>query len=91
MNDGSLADFYSGKKVLISGHTGFKGSWLSQILLGMGAEVSGYSLKPNTNPNLFSILGLKDRMGNYFHDIRDYRKVLAAMQSEKPDIVIHLV
>ena len=90
MNDGSLADFYSGKKVLISGHTGFKGSWLSQILLGMGAEVSGYSLKPNTNPNLFSILGLKDRMGNYFHDIRDYRKVLAAMQSEKPDIVIHM-
>ena len=56
----------------------------------MGAEVSGYSLKPNTNPNLFSILGLKDRMGNYFHDIRDYRKVLAAMQSEKPDIVIHM-
>jgi CDP-glucose 4,6-dehydratase len=82
--------FFSGKKVLITGHTGFKGSWLSRMMIGFGADVSGYSLRPSTKPNLFSILNLRKKMRNHFHDIRDYRKVLKAMQEEKPEIVIHM-
>jgi len=86
----SYDGFFSGKKILITGHTGFKGSWLSKMLIGMGADVSGYSLRPSTKPNLFSILSLRKRMRNHFQDIRDYRKVLGAMQQEKPEIVIHM-
>ena len=86
----SYDGFFSGKKILITGHTGFKGSWLSKMLIGMGADVSGYSLRPSTKPNLFSILSLRKRMRNHFQDIRDYHKVLGAMQQEKPEIVIHM-
>jgi len=83
-------EFFKDKKVLITGHTGFKGSWLTQILLGLGAHVIGYSLKPNTIPNLFDILNLKDKVKNYFGDIGDYEKLLKVMKNEKPDIVFHL-
>jgi len=69
----SFEGFFSGKKVLITGHTGFKGSWLCKTMLGMGADVSGYSLRPLTKPNLFSVLILRRKMKNHFHDIRDYR------------------
>ena len=57
----STWDFYEGKRVLITGHTGFKGAWLSQILLMAGADLTGYALKPPTEPNLFSALGLEKR------------------------------
>jgi CDP-glucose 4,6-dehydratase len=86
----SSESFFSGKKVLITGHTGFKGSWLSHILLWMGADVAGYSLKPETKPNLFSVLKLKDRMENHFQDIRDYSEILSAIKEEKPEIIFHL-
>lgn len=86
----AFSNFFSGKKVLITGHTGFKGSWLSKIMLTMGADVSGYSLRPLSKPNLFSVLRLRRKMRNHLHDIRDYRKVLKAMQDEKPEIVIHM-
>ena len=66
-----MKDFYRHKKVLITGHSGFKGSWLSQILLNWGAEVAGMSLPPNTAPSLFSVLGLEREVRNYFADIRD--------------------
>jgi len=85
-----LNSFFRGKKILITGHSGFKGSWLAHILLGMGSNVAGYSLKPDTEPNLFTVLGLSGRMTNHFADIRNYRKVLSAMKKEKPDIVIHM-
>ena len=58
----STWDFYEGKRVLITGHTGFKGAWLSQILLMAGADLTGYALKPPTEPNLFSALGLEKKM-----------------------------
>ena len=85
-----MKEFYKGKKVMVTGHTGFKGGWLSQILIKMGAEVAGYSLMPDTEPNLFNALKLDGKMQNYFEDIRDYDAVLAAIRHEKPEIVFHL-
>ena len=59
-----MLGFYKGKKVLVTGHTGFKGSWLCRILVNAGAEVTGYSLNPPTDPNLFSIAGLENHMNS---------------------------
>ena len=63
--------FYKDKKVLVTGHTGFKGSWLCRILVNAGAEVTGYSLEPPTEPNLFSMCGVEDQMNSIIGDIRD--------------------
>lgn len=82
--------FYSGKKVLVTGHTGFKGSWLCRILVGAGAEVVGYSLEPPTNPNLFSIAGLDNKMISIIGDIREFEKLKSVFKSEQPEIVFHL-
>ena len=60
--------FYKGKKVLVTGHTGFKGSWLSTILVKAGAEVIGYSLSPPTNPNLFEISGIEKEINSITSD-----------------------
>ena len=57
-----IFDFYRGKRVLVTGHTGFKGSWLCEILLLAGAQVTGYSLNPPSDPSLFELLGLSERM-----------------------------
>lgn len=86
----NLKQFFKNKKVLITGHTGFKGAWLTQILLQFEANVIGYSLEPNTNPNLFNILDLKNNIKNYFADIRDYKKIKDVIDKEKPEIVFHL-
>ena len=64
-------EFYKGKKVLVTGHTGFKGAWLCRILINAGAEVTGYSLEPPTVPDLFSMAGLEGRMDSVIGDIRD--------------------
>ena len=64
-------EFYKGKKVLVTGHTGFKGAWLCRILIKAGAEVTGYSLEPPTVPDLFSMAGLEGRMDSVIGDIRD--------------------
>lgn len=86
-----MREFYQNKKVLITGHSGFKGAWLAKILLNWGAEVVGLSLPPNTYPNLFEILELEKKIKkNYFQDIRDYEKVLEIFKNEKPEIVFHL-
>lgn len=85
-----LLDFFNGKKVLITGHTGFKGSWLCKILLDLGAVVTGYSLEPPTSPNLFSICGIKDRMTSVIGDIRDFNKLAAIFKEVSPEIVIHM-
>ena len=87
-----LNEFYYRKKVLITGHTGFKGAWLTKILQNFGARVAGYSLEPNTNPNLFSVLGLADSMGQHtIGDIRQYnQKFNKVVEAYRPDIIFHL-
>ena len=62
---------YKGKRVIITGHTGFKGSWMSTVLLQVGAEVTGYALEPPTNPALFEIVGLNKDMHFVIGDVRD--------------------
>lgn len=83
-------DFYRGKKVFVTGHTGFKGSWLCEVLLMAGAEVTGYSLDAPTNPALFDILSLKERMKSVIGDIRDLDHLVKCMQEAQPEIVIHM-
>lgn len=82
--------FFKNKKILITGHTGFKGSWLTQWLLMKDASIVGYALKPNTKPNLFEILKLKGQIKNYFADILDYKKLDQVIKAEKPEIIFHL-
>ena len=82
--------FYKGKKVLVTGHTGFKGSWLTRILVLAGAQVSGYALDPPTDPAAFALLGLKDEIHSYNGDIRDLKKLSEVFDREQPEIVLHL-
>jgi CDP-glucose 4,6-dehydratase len=83
-------NFYKGKKVLVTGHSGFKGSWLCGILLKMGAEVVGYSLEPSTNPSLFSLCRLDQHVTSIIGDIRDLDKLKSIFEEFKPEFVIHL-
>lgn len=85
-----MNDFFQGKKVLVTGHTGFKGAWLTQILSNRGAAMSGIALVPGTQPSLFAILNIKKKVKNYFLDIRDFQKVKDVLEREKPEIVFHL-
>lgn len=82
--------FYKGKKVLVTGHTGFKGTWLCKILVNAGAEVTGYSLEPPTVPNLFSISGIVDKMNSMIGDIRYFEKLKNIFDEVQPEIVFHL-
>ncbi|MBT8270845.1 MAG: GDP-mannose 4,6-dehydratase, partial [Bacteroidia bacterium] len=82
--------FWSGKKVFLTGHTGFKGSWLSLWLLSMGAEVKGYALEPITNPSLFELTGLNSDMLSEIGDIRDYKKIESSITQFQPDVLIHM-
>lgn len=86
----SNLDFYRGKRVFVTGHTGFKGTWLCQMLAGAGAEVTGYSLEPPTQPSLFALAGLERRLVHVKGDVRDFDHLRRAMETAKPDIVIHL-
>lgn len=85
-----IFNFYKNKTVLITGNTGFKGSWLSELLYLAGANVIGYSLESPTDPNLYSILKLDEKIKTIYGDIRDISKLLSAFQTYKPEIVIHL-
>ena len=87
MNDLS---FYAGKKVLVTGHTGFKGSWLCRMLINAGADVTGYSLESPTNPNLFSLCDIESRMNSIIGDIRDREHLLKVFAEVQPEIVLHL-
>ena len=82
--------FYKGKKVLVTGHTGFKGTWLCKILINSGAVLYGYSLEPLTQPNLFELSGIKENMVSIIGDIRDYDHLKETFDLFKPEIVIHL-
>jgi CDP-glucose 4,6-dehydratase len=81
---------YAGKRVFITGNTGFKGSWLSQWLILLGAEVYGYALEPPTNPSLFKILGLKDKIYNQIDDVLDFEILKKSIREANPDIIFHL-
>ena len=81
---------FSGKKILITGHTGFKGSWLTLWLVNLGAEVIGYSLEPPTKPNLFEILQLEKEITHIIGDVRDGEKLKNVFKKYKPEIVFHL-
>lgn len=79
-----------GKKVLVTGHTGFKGSWLCLLLLKLNAKVYGYALEPPTNPSLFEVAGIENKITSFINDIRNYTALLEVLQEVKPDVVIHL-
>ena len=82
--------FYKNKRVFITGHTGFKGSWLCKILSNAGAEVTGYSLKPYTEPSLFEIADIENDIESIIGDIRDLNSLKKAFDKSNPEIVLHL-
>lgn len=83
-------EFYKGKKVLLTGHTGFKGSWMSRVLVNAGAILTGYSLNPPTTPNLFSMADVEHRMTSVIGDIRDLDHLKQVFEQAQPEIVIHM-
>ena len=82
--------FYRGKRVLITGHSGFKGSWMCAVLLRAGAEVTGYALEPPTEPSLFNLLSLDSKLNSIRGDVRDLEMLKKAFETVKPEIVIHM-
>lgn len=84
-----MLDFYRNKRVFVTGHTGFKGSWLCTMLTMAGADVTGYALPP-VEPSLFKITGLEQRIHSVKGDIRDLDLLWSAFQTAKPEIVFHL-
>lgn len=85
-----MNSFYDRKRVLVTGHTGFKGSWLTLWLTIMGAKVLGYALEPNTDPSLFNVLNLHKDIDHVIGDIRDLEKLKEVIIEFKPEIVFHL-
>jgi CDP-glucose 4,6-dehydratase len=83
-------DFWQGRNVLVTGHTGFKGAWLSIWLTELGARVVGYALEPPTSPSLFERTGLSRLIQHIHGDVRDFNKVAKAMAVAEPDVVFHL-
>lgn len=83
-------EFYHGKRVFVTGHTGFKGAWLCRVLVNAGAVVTGYALDPPTQPNLFELAGLGGKMTSVIGDIRDREKLMTVFRAAKPEIVLHL-
>jgi len=86
----NLKSFYRNKKVVITGNTGFKGSWLSLILYNLGAKVYGYSLEPQTNPSNFHLFNLSKIIKYVNGDVRNYKKFYKFLNNIKPDIIFHL-
>ena len=86
----SILDFYKDKNVFVTGHTGFKGSWLCRALIKAGAIVTGYSLEPPTEPNLYNIAGFQEKIKSIIGDIRNFDFLNSAIRSSKPEFVFHL-
>jgi CDP-glucose 4,6-dehydratase len=82
--------FWRGRRVLITGHTGFKGSWLSTWLVQLGSKVTGVALDPHTDPAMFDLLGLTQHMDSHIADIRDAAAIEKAVQACQPEIIIHM-
>ena len=85
-----LDDFYRGRRVFVTGHTGFKGSWLCKVLANAGAQVTGYSLEPPSNPSLFEIANIAGDIRSVIGDIRDQASLKKAFDEAKPEVVLHL-
>ncbi|MCM1288692.1 MAG: CDP-glucose 4,6-dehydratase [Clostridium sp.] len=85
-----MLDFYRGKRVLITGHTGFKGSWMCQVLCNAGARVYGYALEPPTNPSLYELCDLQEKMTSAVGDVRDLAHLQEVFNEACPEIVIHM-
>ena len=86
----NITDFYKNKRVLITGHTGFKGSWMSYILDSIGANVIGYSLEANTNPSLYKLLRFSNNFNSLIGDVRNKEKFKKTIEYFKPDYIFHL-
>jgi CDP-glucose 4,6-dehydratase len=86
----AFCNIFRGKRALVTGHTGFKGAWLSEWLLKLGAEVSGLALQPPTQPSLFEHLSLDSRMAHHLGDIRDFEMVRRIVTQVKPEFLFHL-
>ena len=89
-NKDMFNNLYKNKKVLVTGHTGFKGSWLSSWLIQLGANVFGYSNNIPSQPSHFEELGLAEKMVSYFGDVRDYDVFESFVRKYKPEIVFHM-
>lgn len=90
MTDMADLSFFKGKRVFLTGHTGFKGTWMSRMLVGAGAILTGYSQPSPTDPALFALAGLEDKMTSVIGDIRDFEKLFKAFEEAQPEIVIHM-
>jgi CDP-glucose 4,6-dehydratase len=90
ISENSLKNEFSGRKVFITGNTGFKGSWLTFWLLQLGAEVAGYSNKERTTPSMYEELGLSDRIKQFTGDISDFNSVKTSIEEFRPDFIFHL-
>ena len=86
----NILEFYKNKRVFVTGHTGFKGTWLCKILSNAGAIVTGYSLESQTNPSLFDLTGLGNVINSIIGDIRDYNALKKAFDDAESEIVLHL-
>lgn len=82
--------FWKSRRVFVTGHTGFKGSWLSLWLASLGAEVCGFALEPNTDPNLFTVLGLGEQVRSIKGDVRNLAAIVAAVHEFRPEMIFHL-
>ncbi|MBQ7372701.1 MAG: CDP-glucose 4,6-dehydratase [Blautia sp.] len=85
-----LLEFYKGKRVLVTGHTGFKGTWLCKILTMAQADVTGYALEPPTDPSLFKLCEMESQMRSVIGDIRELERLEKIFQETRPEIVLHL-
>ena len=85
-----LSSFWYNKKVFLTGHTGFKGGWLSLWLQNMGVVLKGYSLSPNTSPNLFEVANVAEDMESEIGDIRNIERLTKSVKTFDPDIIIHM-
>ncbi len=85
-----LTESYADRRVFVTGHTGFKGAWLADWLVTLGAEVTGYSLGPPTEPSLFAALDLGTRLKHVVADVRDRGRLVAEVQAVKPSVIFHL-
>lgn len=90
MESMEIINFYRGKRVFVTGHTGFKGSWLCKLLSMAGAEITGYSLDPPTEPSLFDLSGIGNNMHSVIGDIRDFDTLKKIFDEANPEIVFHL-